>query len=76
VVIANTVGITIGFFAVFAPAGIGVREGMTAWMLSTYMPLADAVILTVLFRLWLLAVDALFVVIVMGAESKTLRCRD
>jgi uncharacterized membrane protein YbhN (UPF0104 family) len=75
VLVANTIGITIGFFAIFAPAGIGVREGLTAWVLSSYMPVADAVILTVLFRLWLLAVDALFVVIVVAAESHTFRRR-
>lgn len=55
--LANTVGVTLGFLAVFAPGGIGVREAMTSAMLATAMPLDEAVMLAVLFRLWLLLTD-------------------
>ena len=73
IVVANTLGITAGFFALFAPAGIGVREGFTAWLMGFHFPLADAVVLTVLFRLWLLAVDVVFVAAVGLWESRRLR---
>lgn len=52
VVFANTIGITLGFFALFAPAGIGVREGVTSALLVSQMPLADALMLSLLFRIW------------------------
>lgn len=56
-VLANTVGVALGFLALFAPGGIGVREAVTSAMLVTVMPLDDAIMLAVLFRLWLLLTD-------------------
>jgi len=58
-VLANTIGVTIGFLAFFAPGGIGVREAATSGLLLTAMPLDQAIMLTVLFRLWLLSTDLL-----------------
>lgn len=56
-VLANTVGVALGFLALFAPGGIGVREAITSAMLANVMPLDDAIMLAVLFRLWLLLTD-------------------
>lgn len=58
-VFANTIAISVGFFAIFAPGGIGVREGVAAAILATQMPFADAAILVVLFRIWTIATDFL-----------------
>ncbi|KAB7623790.1 hypothetical protein F3N43_08445 [Alkalilimnicola sp. S0819] len=58
-ILANVVGITVGFFAVFAPGGIGVREAVTTALLLPAMPVEHAVILTVLFRFWLMATELL-----------------
>lgn len=55
--LANTAGITAGFLALFAPAGIGVREGVSGAILSSIMPLADALMLGLVFRLWVTVVD-------------------
>ena len=55
--LANTVGVTLGFLAIFSPGGIGVREAVTSGVLTLVMPLSDAVMLAVLFRLWLLLTD-------------------
>ena len=55
--LANTVGITVGFFALFAPGGIGVREAVTGALLLPHMPLADAALLSVVYRFWLVAWD-------------------
>lgn len=57
--LANTVGMLAGFAAVFAPAGFGVREAAMAAILATGLGLQDAVILSVLMRLWTLAADTL-----------------
>lgn len=56
-VLANTAGISLGFFALFAPGGIGVREAVTSALLAQHMPLADAALLSVLYRFWLIAWD-------------------
>lgn len=55
--LANTAGITVGFLALFAPGGIGVREAVTTALLMQHMSLADAALLSVAYRLWLVAWD-------------------
>lgn len=52
IMFANTVGIVLGFIALFAPGGLGVREGATALALTPYVGGAAALTLSVLFRLW------------------------
>jgi hypothetical protein len=42
-----------GFVVVFAPQGLGVREGVMVLLLSFYMPVAAASVIAVAFRLWL-----------------------
>ena len=54
---ANAFGIIIGFFAFFAPGGIGVREGVVVGMMLAYMPLQDATLFVLAYRLWLVAAD-------------------
>ena len=43
---------TVGFLALFAPAGIGVREVALIALLENVMPTGTAVIVAVLSRLW------------------------
>jgi glycosyltransferase 2 family protein len=70
-VLANTVGVTIGFLAIFAPGGIGVREAITSSILTMMMSIEDAVMLAVLFRLWLLLVDMIVgVLTLIGRRAK------
>lgn len=49
---AQTTSIIIGFFAFFIPGGIGVREGAFSVIMSMVMPLQDAILLSILYRLW------------------------
>lgn len=56
-ILSNTVGIVAGFLAIFAPGGIGVREAVTSGVLSTIMPLKTAILLSLLYRLWLVSAD-------------------
>jgi uncharacterized membrane protein YbhN (UPF0104 family) len=46
--------------AVFAPAGLGVRETVQLTMLLLVMPPETALVATVLMRLWSIVMDALF----------------
>lgn len=50
----------IGMLAVFAPSGIGVREGVLTALLTTLVPLETALALAVLGRLWSTAIDVAF----------------
>ena len=57
ITLSCVVGVSVGFLAVFAPGGVGVREAVSAVILAEYMPLADTVLLVLLFRLWLAALE-------------------
>ena len=56
----GTLSGAISMLAVFAPGGIGVREGIQLVLLSLIMPTEIALIITVVTRLWSVAVDLLF----------------
>lgn len=58
-ILANTVGITVGFLALFAPGGIGIREAVASAILSHSMPIADAVFLSLIYRLWVVTMEML-----------------
>jgi glycosyltransferase 2 family protein len=60
---ASSVASAVSLLAVFAPGGIGVREGVQVLFFSALMPTEIAVIISVLMRLWSLAVDVLFFVV-------------
>jgi len=42
----------VGLLAIFAPAGIGVREGVLSLLLTEIMPLEQAVVIAVVARIW------------------------
>lgn len=50
----------VSMLAFFAPSGLGVREGIQLVLLSLVMPNEIALIITVVMRLWSVAVDFLF----------------
>ncbi len=50
----------LSMLAVFAPAGLGVREAVQLSMLLLVMPAEAALVATVLMRLWSIVMDALF----------------
>jgi uncharacterized membrane protein YbhN (UPF0104 family) len=55
----NGAGWLVGFFAFFAPAGLGVREGSMTAMLAPLMPVDAAVVAVLLWRLVQLAAEVL-----------------
>lgn len=55
--LANAAGIMAGFFALFAPGGIGVREAASSAILASVMPLADALMLGAVFRVWVTVIE-------------------
>jgi uncharacterized membrane protein YbhN (UPF0104 family) len=48
---------TLGMIALFAPSGLGVREGSLVYILSGVMPGPVAVIISVLTRIWMTLIE-------------------
>lgn len=57
--VSNLAG-ALGMLAIFAPSGIGVREGILLALLSIVMPTEFALLVTVTSRLWDVALDGIF----------------
>lgn len=56
----GTLAGAISMLAIFAPSGIGIREGIQLALLSLIMPTEIALVITIVTRLWSVAVDFLF----------------
>jgi uncharacterized membrane protein YbhN (UPF0104 family) len=54
---ALAISSTLGLIALFAPSGLGVREGALVYLLSSLMPGAVAVIISILTRLWITLIE-------------------
>ena len=59
IISVNALAFVLGFLAVFAPGGIGVREGVLVALLTATMGLTQAIYISVLFRIWLIFTDAI-----------------
>ncbi len=69
VVSANAVAWLVGFFAVFAPGGLVVREAALAAVLATFLPPVDAIAIATLIRgLHLLSEMACLPLLIVGSE--------
>jgi uncharacterized membrane protein YbhN (UPF0104 family) len=54
---ALAISSTLGLIAIFAPSGLGVREGVLVYLLSFMMAAPVAVILSILTRLWMTLIE-------------------
>ncbi|MCX5672753.1 MAG: hypothetical protein NTU94_15660, partial [Planctomycetota bacterium] len=59
VISASALAVTIGFVAVFAPAGLGVREGLLLLLLATVLGDATTALVIVSVRFFQVAVESL-----------------
>jgi hypothetical protein len=59
----------VGYIALFAPAGIGVRDGMYFLLLASVMPDSDAAKVTALARVWQTVMDLWIVGLGFGAVA-------
>lgn len=50
----------LSMLAIFAPSGLGVREGVQVLLLSVIMPTEYALVIAVVTRLWSIVIDLLF----------------
>ena len=74
-VLSLTAGFLAGFLALFAPGGAGVREGVGAAFLTAIVTLEEAVLLMLLFRVWVVAAELLAgaVVLLLPAPGRASR---
>jgi uncharacterized membrane protein YbhN (UPF0104 family) len=56
---AYAFSLNIGFLAIFTPGGIGVREGVLVFLLSSLFPLPVSTLISLLSRLWMTAGELL-----------------
>lgn len=63
----------VGFLALFAPGGLGVREGMLAVMLGPYLPAGLPATVAVLSRLWMTLIElvGLLPLVFIGKSNKS-----
>jgi len=54
---ALAISSTLGLIAIFAPSGLGVREGVLVYLLSYMMPGGVAVIMSILTRIWMTLIE-------------------
>jgi len=54
---ALAISSTLGLVAIFAPAGLGVREGALVYLLSFMMPGPVAVVISILTRIWMTLIE-------------------
>lgn len=57
VIAANALAFVIGYLVVFAPGGLGVKEGALALLLASFLPPAVAASLAIASRLWTIAAE-------------------
>lgn len=69
-VLSLTAGFLAGFLALFAPGGVGVREGVGAALLTSVVSLEEAVLLMLLFRVWVVAAELIAGAIVLGSAGE------
>jgi len=60
-----------GFVVVIAPSGLGVREAVLSALLSSYMPLSEALSIALIARLWWTMGEAVFIVFSIVKMSAT-----
>jgi len=69
-VFANTIGFVVGFLAVFAPGGLGVREATTVAVLAPFFPIREMIVATIVLRAWIVLFDGINAVILLFGESR------
>lgn len=61
----------IGFLAIFAPGGLGVREGVLVALLGSVMTLETAILLAILARVWQTAADGNLAIVLFAWKKLT-----
>ena len=70
IVLANTIGFVIGFLAVFAPGGLGVREATTVAVLAPFLPVREVLVAAIALRAWIVLFDGINAVLLLLGESR------
>ena len=76
VIVANALAYVAGMVAFFIPSGIGVREAVLTASLSKELPAGVALSWALVLRLWVTAIELVFVGLVVGIELLVRRRRE
>lgn len=60
----------VGYLMIFAPGGIGVREGMLVLILSEFLPSEIALVIAILQRIWFIFIETLNTIIALNIRAK------
>lgn len=74
-ILANTIGFIVGFLALFAPGGIGVREATTVAVLAPFFPIGEALIAVIVLRAWMVLFDGVNCGLMLIAEIRHVAAR-
>lgn len=69
-ILANTIGFIVGFLAVFAPGGLGVREATTVAILAPFFPMREVLIAAIAMRAWIVLFDGINCGLMLIAEFR------
>ncbi len=47
------ISVIVGIFSFFVPAGLGVREGVQSYLLSLFIPVSMAILISLVMRVWM-----------------------
>lgn len=67
---AASLASAISMLAIFAPGGLGVREGVLGLMFAVVMPGPVALVLVIVLRVWSVAVDFLFYFVTLAIRGR------
>lgn len=70
---AYAFSLNIGFLAIFTPGGIGVREGILVFLLSSFFPLPVSTLISLLSRLWMTVGEVLCFLIAIPLKSSEIK---
>ncbi len=70
---AYAFSLNIGFLAIFTPGGIGVREGVLVFLLSSFFPLPVSTLISLLSRLWMTVGEVVCFVIALPLKSSEVK---
>jgi len=60
----------VGFLSVIAPGGLGLSEGLLAYLLAQYLPVGVATIIALLSRVWILVGESIWLAVALGWGGK------
>ncbi len=66
------ISVTSGILSFFVPAGLGVREGVQSYLLSFFLPVSMAILISLVMRVWIVLGELICFLIALKIKKPTL----